>query len=493
MGSGLIQLVSYGKENLYLSGDPQITFFKIAYKRYTNFSIEAVAQYFKNVPDFGKRVTCSISKNADLLGDIMLQVTLPSIPQSENVKIAWVRKIGLALIRTVEIEIGGQIIDRQYGDWMNIWFELNPVKSNSRGFNKMIGNVKELTEFSNGKESYQLFIPLTFWFCFSKGLSLPIVSMQYNEIKIYLEFNDFSSCFLQTPTNYIDIQNKLCLFQKGEILNQQIDDYIAQGEFVSFDSEKKRLYYRKITNGFLYPTNPSNLSKYFIYGKTNRQHVEPVFAQSSNNYLNIVQSNLNPSLLSANLLVNYIYLDTKERFRFLKSNHEYLITQIQSTSEITVSNSSWNIKLPFLNPCCKLFWRNQMFFNFENNDLFNYTTGSEISYKTNQNIFKKGNLVLNGVNRFEIEDSYYFDKIQIYENFVASPSKGINVYSFSLSTKLYQPSGTCNFTQFDEIRLDSTFRGMISETNKCRFRAYAVTYNVLRIIDGFGGLVFDYY
>merc|ERR1711871_45593 len=215
MGSGLIRLVSYGKENLYLSGDPQITFFKIAYKRYTNFSSEAVAQYFKNVPDFGKRVTCSISKNADLLGDIILQVTLPSIPQIDNVKFAWTPKIGLALIRTMELEIGGQIIDRQYGDWMNIWFELNPVKSNERGFNKMIGNVEELVSYSNGKESYQLFIPLTFWFCFSKGLSLPIVSLKYNEIKIYLEFNDFSSCYLQSPTNYIDISNDLVLFKEG--------------------------------------------------------------------------------------------------------------------------------------------------------------------------------------------------------------------------------------------------------------------------------------
>ena len=131
MALGLLLLVSVGKENLYLSGQPEITFFKIAYKRYTNYSIEPTPQYFKTTPDFGRRCTVNISKNADLLGKIYLYVELPTI-QLENHSLlprgikqfSWVEKIGIALINFIEIEIGGVIVDRHYSDWINIWHEL---------------------------------------------------------------------------------------------------------------------------------------------------------------------------------------------------------------------------------------------------------------------------------------------------------------------------------------------------------------------------------
>ena len=132
MSIGLLSLVSIGKENIYLSIQPEITFFKIAYKRYSNFSIETVPQYFKTIPDFGRRVTVNISKNADLLGLCYIYVSLPDIIQSNHSvlplgikKFSWVKKIGLAIIKTVDLEIGGMLIERHYGDWLNIWYELN--------------------------------------------------------------------------------------------------------------------------------------------------------------------------------------------------------------------------------------------------------------------------------------------------------------------------------------------------------------------------------
>ena len=145
MGLGLLLLVSVGKENIYLSTKPEITFFKIAYKRYSNFSIESVAQYFKNTPDFGRRVTVNISKNADLLGNVYIYVNLPDIIRSnhsflpqEIKKFAWVKKIGLALINFIEIEVGGVIIDRHYGDWLNIWHELTVSIGLKKSYNKIL-------------------------------------------------------------------------------------------------------------------------------------------------------------------------------------------------------------------------------------------------------------------------------------------------------------------------------------------------------------------
>jgi hypothetical protein len=156
MGIGLLLLVSVGKENIYLSSQPDITFFKVAYKRYTNFSVETIAQYFKSTPDFSRRVTVNLSKNADLLGSIHLYVELPTIPQSNpsilpsSVKnFAWTKKIGLALLNYVDLEISGILIDRQFGDYLNIWYELATNLGLKNGYNKMIGNIDILTQFSN--------------------------------------------------------------------------------------------------------------------------------------------------------------------------------------------------------------------------------------------------------------------------------------------------------------------------------------------------------
>ena len=131
-GGGLIQLASKGEENLYLTDDPQITWFKIQYRRHTNFSIEEIQQNFIHQPDFGSKVFCNIgTKNGDLIHKIMLVIKLPDIPQFYNTdqtidkitKFRWCRKIGYALVKQIDVAIGGKLIDRQYGEWLNIWTE----------------------------------------------------------------------------------------------------------------------------------------------------------------------------------------------------------------------------------------------------------------------------------------------------------------------------------------------------------------------------------
>ena len=160
MGLGLLILVSVGTENLYLSSQPEITYFKNIYKQYTNFSIETIPQYFKSQLDFSKKITITISKTADLLNKIYLQIKLPDIVRNnhsylpENVKkIKWIDKIGLGIIKFIEIEIGGIIIDRINGEFMNINNQLTNEYGNLKGYNIMIGNTKVLNEYSNGKKN----------------------------------------------------------------------------------------------------------------------------------------------------------------------------------------------------------------------------------------------------------------------------------------------------------------------------------------------------
>jgi len=145
MGGGLMQLVAYGAQDVYLTGNPQITFWKVTYRRHTNFAMESIEQTFNGQADFGRRVTCTLARNGDLAYRTYLQVTLPEINQNLAHFARWLDFPGEQMIAQVEVEIGGQRIDRQYGDWMHIWNQLTLSCEQERGYNKMVGNTTQLT------------------------------------------------------------------------------------------------------------------------------------------------------------------------------------------------------------------------------------------------------------------------------------------------------------------------------------------------------------
>ena len=356
MGGGLIQLASYSTEDLYLTKDPQITFFKIVYRRYTNFSTEIIPQIFAQTPDFGKRISCTLSRNGDLIRKMHLVVVLPNIPQfkDENncidviTKFAWVRRVGYAIIRSVEIEIGNELIDKQYGDWLNIWHELTVPKK--KDLSKMLGDIKMLTDFTNGKQSYKLFIPLRFWFNRFTGVALPMISLQYSTVKINLELRPLEEVSIVSPTHFINIENDLVNFENFEFIEQNVDGVVSLARFMHFDIINKRLYFWKLTdNGFL--SDERNVkdckcpNKFAIRGLSSQfeaypqiNTIERVHKNKSINLKNIV-------INKAFLLVEYIFLDTDERVRFYKSRHEYLIEQIQFNGEKVIDSHNQCFKI----------------------------------------------------------------------------------------------------------------------------------------------------
>ena len=147
MGGGLMQLVAYGAQDVYLTGNPQITFWKVTYRRHTNFAMESIEQTFNGQADFGRRVQCTVSRNGDLnLQNIPLRLHfLKSISHRQRCLTRWLDNPGEQLISMVEVEIGGQRIDKQYGDWMHIWNQLTLTSEQEEGYNKMIGNTMQLT------------------------------------------------------------------------------------------------------------------------------------------------------------------------------------------------------------------------------------------------------------------------------------------------------------------------------------------------------------
>jgi len=490
MGAGLLLLVSVGKENIYISAQPEITYFRIAYKRYSNFSIETVAQYFKTIPDFSRRVTVNISKNADLLGQSYLFVQLPDIITSNHSilpqgikKFAWNKKIGLSLIKYIDFEISGILVERNFGDWLNIWYELVVPLSKKKSFNSMIGNIDVLTSYSNGKPSVSLTIPLNFWFCQDSGLSLPLVSMLHNDIKIHVEFNDFDRCYKESPTNYLKLVEPFCLFKKDELFYQTVNNNQNIGQFIYYDVNNQYLFYNKIKGDFIVPT--SNTINYPLLGSNTSFECNISPNTTIINDESYFQYNI-PSLLTAYLLVNYVYLDNEERFNFINKTQQYLIPVVQNIPEQIYYSTNISYKIPFINPNKIIFWRCCLQSNITLNDAFNYTLFPVTTDETS--IIKNVQIILNSIQRCELSSWEHYSLLQNYINNFTTPQNGIYMFSFSLNSLDYQPSGTCNFSQLDDTYLQITFNNKINYQNPVSVVGYGIQYNLFRIADGLGGL-----
>jgi len=532
MGGGLMQLVAYGAQDVYLTGNPQITFWKVTYRRHTNFSMESIEQTFNGQADFGRRVTCTISRNGDLAYRTYLQVTLPEINQgmknsgSTGVWARWLDFPGEQMISQVEVEIGGQRIDRQYGDWMHLWNQLTLSKEQERGYFKMIGNTTQLTfitdpsfsavdgpcasnaptqvcEPRNALPETTLYVPFQFWYCRNPGLALPLIALQYHEVKINLDIRPIDEC----------------LWAVGDISTT-----------VAATSQRVTAAY-------------------------------------------------NQSLVAASLYVDYVFLDTDERRRMAQNPHEYLIEQLQFTGDESVGSSSNKIKLNFNHPCKELIFIVQPDANVDycasltggttlfrtlGAQPFNYSDGIDAlpnsimafggrgevysgdfvsssglfwdpgsvdvtsgfngtaqgnwntqpfatSGSTNSGVSDAGTFVLtessldlhcwgqnpvvtaklqlNGQDRFSEREGSYFSLVQPYQHHTRNPDEGINVYSFALRPEEHQPSGSCNFSRIDNATLQLVLsNATVQGTNTAKVRVYAVNYNVLRVMSGMGGL-----
>ena len=462
-GGGLMQLVAYGAQDVYLTGNPQITFFKVIYRRHTNFAMESIENPFNGAPNFGKKVTCTIQRNGDLIYRMYLQATLPSVTlttaDGSGAQFRWLNWPGHNLVKSVEIEIGGQRIDKHYGDWLHVWNELTQEAGKQAGYAKMVGNVPQLVntlvqggedcdadcgsgvpntseEVAKCAPEYTLYIPLQFWFNRHPGLALPLIALQYHEVRINLEFQDLKNlCWDYTP-------------------------------------------------------------------------------QVTSNVHTVQARVANQGLVAASLYVDYIYLDTDERRKFAQVAHEYLIETLQFTGGESVTSTSNKIKLNFNHPCKELIWvvQRDSFVSCSDVDIapwkgqqpFNYSdfwdrSVLESGYSVTRVEGMAGNnpvvtalLQLNGHDRFTVREGRYFNEVQPFQHHTNVPAIGINVYSFALQPEQHQPSGTCNLSRIDNTTLLLTIsNNAVGATVSSTVRVYATNYNVLRIMSGMGGLAFS--
>lgn len=440
-GGGLLQLVAQGKQDVFLTGNPQITWFKMVYRRYTNFAIESQPLYFDGDPDFGKRLTTTIPRRGDLLGPMILEVVLPYLEYDDGTPATYTNSAGHALIEEITLEIGEQEIDKQTGEWMEIWSTLVVPSGQRDGFNNMIGKVNgQLTPIQppppstcavTTSSTYQygavkLYIPLQFWFNKNPGLYLPLLAMQYHPIRINIKLRGLQDM----------------------------------------------VYANTLTGGCDDPTvKPAKITDIRLWG-------------------------------------DYVYLDTEERRRFVANTHEYLIEQIQYTPRIAIpeKQNSQQVRLEFNHPLREIFWFIQRDKMQTIHDYFNFGTKTDIEAGFQRDILQEAVLQVDGFDRFEKRDAGYFRMVQAYQHHTNIPmDRFIYMYSFALRPEEMQPSGSLNASRIDNMVLQVDCRpdpydreyttapipaNYVPPRGKASMRVYAKNHNILRVVNGFAGLLF---
>lgn len=373
MPGGLLQLTTYGAQDFYLTGNPQISFFKAVYRRYTNFSMEMI-EILPNVNvdlqenSDSSKLSFKISRNGDLVKDMYLVFTLPSIFSSAAKSFEWIKRIGEYIIKEVTITVGGKELDKQHGEYMHFYNELHLDEAQKDGYNRMIGNFPQFNDLVSYYANYpasasndvpsiserQIIVPLQFWFNKSFAQALPLIAMQYDsEPEITFTLRQFNQLYTVKEGSTFSINGVTGLGNTLTIENVGNATNIVSGMLVSGDKIDSNTTVSNVAQTEGLPThiditlnesliNNSNPSEGFTATfTTGLARNRPISADSNlgrflshNNSTDITSLNINPRLE-----VNYIFLDKDERKRFASVEHEYLVKQVQFRTDIVTATS----------------------------------------------------------------------------------------------------------------------------------------------------------
>ena len=499
--AGLLELVAHGIQDIFLIGNPQITFFKTIYKRHTNFSMEAYQLSYDAKPTYGNKTTFKITRYADLIYTMLLEIDLPQIYATYTTdptyggastdfakgmgSISWINNTGHGIIDYCDFLIGKQKIDRQYGEWMEIWTQLSQSESKKRGLDLMLNRNPQLQENTG---PFTLYIPLQFWFCRNIGLALPLVALQYHEVELEVNFRPLNQLYTFGDNNYYTATSD------GTNVLQVYKAFPGQTPSLTNSSTQARIIV--FPNGSQYFIDPNSVisgtgltgNPYLI---TMVQNV-PAGYTTASVYIKpngILDTSYNTDITEVRLYVDYIYLDTIEQREFALAKHRYLIEQIQfsGSQSINAGANTERFKLNFNLPVKELYWVNQLNDIYITNDLFNYSNTVNPAL-TQGNIIATAQIYINGIERFSVRTGDYFRLIQPYQKHTRSPNNFVYIYSFSLQPEEHQPSGCSNFSKIDTKEL---FLTMNSNIGTQQLRVYALNYNILRIYSGMGGIAFS--
>ena len=519
-----MQLVAYGAQDIYLTGNPQITFFKVVYRRHTNFSMESIQQTLNGSSTAapGSTATCTISRNGDLVYKVYV---------SESTSVLTTN--GSALVREVELEIGGQKIDKHTTEWMNIWTELSTPESKAIGLKAMQCDIG--TQGSTGVNMTQ--VPLQFWFCRNPGLALPLIALQYHEVKLKFTWGAEATAKPQVWCDYIyldtDERRRFAQVSHEYLIEQLQEETISTGS-----GDKKINFNHPIKELVWVMDAPVKDTKYQLklngHDRFAAQEEEYFQLRQPYDYHTAVPGQNLPSGAGTGRLGEGGITDIKTIADSLVSEGINLsagagsaLTAVGSGDVKYVLTDTTTVAADGTLATASVFAALSGGAHTPADIVYVFTDTN-----LNRSTLKVGDTVLitlSGATSFHglataqsivttvrsITDGDSLTKlntadvaIQFTSNLTnneasttttvihsiqkignsrcrtSQMTKKINVYSFALKPEEHQPSGTCNFSRIDNAQLH------VSTSNGAG-KIYAVNYNVLRIMSGMGGLAYS--
>ena len=499
--AALVQLMATGASDASII-DPVkgATLWSMSVKPHTPFSMESVELVFNGVADFNKTATVDLVRSCDLMYSMHLQVTLPSITiNTASCGFSWARDFGHKMINNVFITVGSLQIDKHYGPWLAIWAQLTLDSNKHSGYGRMVGDSNmtndaltrkmfgKCTGFSNadfaaadttkttGGAGYlpttMLYVPLQFWFNRVPGLALPLVALQFHQVRLQFTFNDIGTLngvFTNSTT-------PAAVVSAGTNAATSISNIVAASKCGAFSS--------------------SALS----------------------------------GLTSIRLFGTNINLGAPERTAFATNQQKYLIEQLQYSSGDNISSASQTVRLQLSHPVKFLAWTARPTVTSADADSHDFqiysstetaaltptlmgsgaaSTGAVLSnalYTGAPNALTSAALVgapcgvsplslvglkFNSSDRFLSRDGSYFNLVQPYDHFPVIPrDAGIHVYSFALDPIRSQPTGSANFSRLDTVSMVLAPRCTASlGTNPLQFSYYALNLNTFVVSGGMGGI-----
>ena len=461
MAGGLMQLVAYGAQDVYLTGQPKVTFFQAVYKRHTNFAMENIQQTVNGTPSNSGRVSVTIARNGDLVGNMYVRLQPTQLNYSNltstgaNIDTNWVAERAIA---AVELTIGGQRIDKHYQTWFRLYAECFLGESDKINYGKMASSPAPTTDNTNVNSVY---LPLLFFFNRNPGLFLPLIALQYHEVRLDFDLTAYFTNYFGASAQvfevwanyvYLDTEERRRFAQKGhEYLIEQVQH--TGGDQLSATGTEGNVQLIRLS--FNHPV------KELVWCYTN-----PLGSATAqlNAMWNFCTSTGNVNVTS-NVLT-------------LQASNNYVMPNVTGVPQLisTAGVIQANIGLAG-GVSGNAFWVEQ-----GTQLLGGAGPGVEVGPL---HLFK---VILNGQDRFKEQYGNYFNQVQPFYHHTGTPYPGIYVYSFALQPEEHQPTGTCNFSRIDNAQVAINMKsGYVCPLQKM----FAVNYNILRIQSGMGGLAFS--
>ena len=419
MAGGLMQLVAYGAQDVYLTGNPKVTFFQAVYRRHTNFAMENIEQTVNGTPADNGRVSVTIARNGDLISDMYVEMkAAKDLAQftgaADDAMFAAERAI-----KDVELSIGGQRIDKHYQRWWRLYSELYLDESKKATWAKMCTPGSLATG--------AIYLPLIFFFNRNPGLALPLIALQYHEVRLdfdlsaeFDQYTDGSTFKVWGNYVYLDTEERRRFAQKGhEYLIEQLQHTGTDTLADAGSTKQIRLSYNHPVKELIWCADQGSVSRSNLWNFTSG---DPV--------------------LTSNILAS-------------GADSNVLMTTSQSGAPLLLAGVAGGAA-----------WTEEL-------------AGPIETFK----------LVLNGQDRFKEQEGKYFNQVQAFQHHTGSPMPGVYSYSFALKPEEHQPTGTCNFSRIDNAQVAIKTKSTAGITKSLNM--FAVNYNVLRIQSGMGGLAFS--